>query len=415
MLHNGTCTYTNIGYVVTVFKAFRYRFYPAPEQELLLRRTVGCCRLVYNKALHQRSEAWTSGQKSIGYAAQSSTLTEWKKSDGLAFLNEVSSVPLQQTLRHLQTAYSNFFAKRAKYPRFKKRRSGGAAEFTRSAFRMVDGKVYLAKMTEPLAIRWSRPLPAGAEPSTVTVGFDSAGRWHVSMLCEDASIKPLKMLKTAVGIDVGLNSLVTLSTGEHIVNPRHDNRELARKRVLSRRYARTQKGSKNRDKARIKLARLHARVTDRRRDHLHKLSTRIVHENQVVVVEDLNVRGMVRNRSLARSISDAGWGELVMQLEYKCDWYGRQFVKVDRWFPSSKTCSSCGLVLERLDLSTRNWRCEGCGAEHDRDHNAAKNILAAGLAVSVCGPDVSQRVLRNTVQSGLKQKSSAVKSGISAL
>jgi len=386
----------------------------------MLRRTIGCCRFVYNKALHERSEAWVQGKRKLGYAEQDKRLTAWKKTEELGFLNEVSSVPLQQAVRHLQTAYSNFFQKRAKYPSFKKRRRGGSAAYTRSGFRMQDGQLYLAKMEAPLAIHWSRPLPEGIEPSTVTVSLDSAGRWHVSMLCEDASIKPLKRVKAAVGIDVGLNALVTLSTGEKLANPRHDNRELARKRVLSRRYARTQKGSRNRDKARLKLARLHARVGDRRRDHLSKLSTRIVHENQVVVVEDLNVRGMVRNRSLARAISDAGWSMLVTMLAYKCAWYGRDLIKVDRFFPSSKTCSACGLIRERLDLSVRTWRCE-CGAEHDRDHNAAKNICAAGLAVSagnrakVCGPGVRQRTLRGAVQSGLKQKPVPRGSGIPSL
>ena len=387
-----------------MIRAFRYRFEPTLEQESILRRTLGCCRLVYNKALHARSEAWTSGKKSIGYAEQDRMLTAWKRTEELAFLNEVSCVPLQQSLRHLQTAYANFFAKRSKYPSFKRRHHGGSAVYTRSAFRMKDSEIYLAKMVAPLMIRWSRPLPDGVEPSSVTVSLDAAGRWHVSILCDDPTIKPLLKLKTAVGLDVGLSSLVTLSTGEHIANPRHDNRELARKRTLSRRYARTKKGSRNREKARLKLTRLHARVADRRRDHLHKLSTRLVRENQAIVVEDLNVRGMVRNRSLARSISDAGWSELTRQLEYKCGWYGREFVKVDRWYPSSKTCSGCGLVRDRLDLSTRRWRCEGCGTEHDRDHNAAKNILAAGLAVSACGPGVSQRILRNAVQSGLKQE-----------
>ena len=380
-----------------------------------MRRTLGCCRLVYNKALHARSEAWTQGKRSVGYAEQDRTLTAWKKTDELAFLNEVSSVPLQQSLRHLQSAYGKFFARQAGYPSFKRRHGGGSATYTRSAFRMKHGRVHLAKMSAPLAIRWSRPLPSGVLPSSVTVSLDPAGRWHVSILCDDPSIRPLNRVKVAVGIDLGLNSLVTLSTGEHIANPRHDSRELERKRVLSRRFARTKKGSKNREKARQKLARLHARVADRRRDHLHKLSTRLVRENQAIVVEDLNVRGMVRNRSLARSISDAGWSELVRQIEYKSGWYEREFVKVDRWYPSSKTCSGCGLVRERLDLGTRHWRCEGCGAEHDRDHNAAKNILAAGLAVTVCGPDVSQRVLRDAVQSGLKQKPSLRSWGIFAL
>lgn len=408
------CSYKKACQVVSVLRAFRYRFEPTPEQATLLRRTFGCVRLVYNKALHQRAEAWTSGKKSVGYVAQSAALTTWKKTEELSFLNEVSSVPLQQSLRHLQTAYKNFFAKRAKYPSFKKRRNGGSAEYTRSAFRMQDGALWLAKMDAPLDIRWSRPLPEGIEPSTVTVSLDAAGRWHVSLLCEDASIKPLKRVKAAVGIDVGLNALVTLSTGEKIANPRHDAGELARKRILSRRYARTQKGSKNRDKARRKLARLHARVGDRRRDHLHKLSTRLVRENQAIVVEDLNVRGMVRNRSLARAISDAGWSMLVTLLAYKCAWYGRDLIKVDRFFPSSKACSACGFVLDKLDLSVRTWRCE-CGAEHDRDHNAARNILAAGLAVSGCGPGVSQRALRGAVQSGLKQQLESRGSGIPSL
>ena len=402
-----------------MLRGFRYRFYPTAEQETLLRRTIGCTRLVYNKALHERSEAWTTGKKSIGYAAQSRTLTAWKKTPELAFLNEVSSVPLQQALRHLQGAYDNFFGKRAKYPSFKRKSRGGSAEFSRSAFRFENGALMLAKMDVPIDVRWSRPLPKGVQPSTVTVSLDASGRWHISFLCEDAGIRKLPASSAAVGIDLGITSLVTLSTGEKIANPKHDARELARKRILSRRLAHKTKGSKNRDKARINLARLHARVADRRRDHLHKLSTRLVRENQAIVVEDLNVRGMVKLRSLSRAISDAGWSEFVRQLEYKSEWRGRTFIKVDRFFPSSKTCHSCGHVVETLPLSVRVWTCPVCKAEHDRDVNAARNILAAGLAVArkseVCGPAVSQRVLRNAVQAGTKQKNSRAISGIPVL
>ena len=397
-------------------RGFKYRFYPTTEQEVLLRRTIGCCRLVYNRALHERAEAWTSGKKSIGYAAQSAALTGWKKEPELAFLNEVSSVPLQQTLRHLQTGYANFFAKRAKYPSFKKKRAGGSAEFTRSGFRFGDGKLTLAKMDAPLDIRWSRPLPAGVQPSSASVSLDAAQRWHVSLLCEDKAVKHLAKLKTAVGIDMGINALATLSTGETIPNLRHDARELKRKRRLSRALARKQKGSRNRNKARIKLARLHAKVADRRRDQMQKLSTRLVRENQVIVVEDLNVAGMVRNHCLARVISDAAWRMLLTFLAYKCAWYGREFVKVDRFYPSSKTCSACGHVVERLPLDVRKWTCPSCQAQHDRDVNAAKNIKAAGLAVdSVCGSGVSHRVLRNSVQSELKQKPVSREPGIRLL
>ena len=396
-------------------RGFKYRFYPTAEQEILLRRTIGCCRLVYNRALHERSEAWTSGKKSIGYAAQSVALTGWKKEPELAFLNEVSSVPIQQTLRHLQTGYANFFAKRSKYPSFKRKHSGGSAEFTRSGFRFSDGKLTLAKMDAPLDIRWSRLLPANVEPSSASVSLDASQRWHVSLLCEDRTVKHLLKLKTAIGIDLGINALATLSTGEKIPNLKHDAREMKRKRRLSRALARKKKGSRNRYKARIKLARLHVKVADRRRDQLHKLSTRLVRENQVIVVEDLNVAGMVRNHCLARAISDAAWHMLLTFLAYKCAWSGRELIKVDRFYPSSKTCSACGHVVERLPLDVRNWTCPSCQVQHDRDENAAHNILAAGLAVSVCGPGVSHRIFRGSVQSGLKQKSSVVKPGIRLL
>ena len=396
-------------------RGFKYRFYPTVEQESLLRRTIGCCRLVYNRALHARSEAWTSGKKSIGYAAQSAALTGWKKEPDLAFLNEVSSVPVQQTLRHLQTAYANFFAKRAKYPSFKRKHAGGSAEFTHSGFRFAAGKLTLAKMNAPLDIRWSRQLPDGVKPSSVSVSLDASQRWHVSLLCEDRTVKHLPKLKIAVGVDLGITALATLSTGEKIPNLKHDGRELARKRILSRRLARKQKGSRNRYKARIKLARLHAKVADRRRDYIAKLSTRLVRENQVIVVEDLNVAGMVRNHCLARVISDVAWRMLLSFLAYKCEWYGRELVKVDRFYPSSKTCSACGHVVEHLPLDVRNWTCPACQAEHDRDENAARNILAAGLAVSASGSGVSHRVLRNVMLSELKEECSVVKPGIPSL
>jgi putative transposase len=270
-------------------------------------------------------------------------------------------------------------------------------------------------MDKPLDIRWSRPLPPGVKPTTATVSLDAAGRWHVSLLCKDASIQPLPQLKTAIGLDVGITTLVTLSTGEKIANPRHDERLMARKKTLSRRLTKKQKGSKNSHKARLKLARLHARVADQRRDHLHKLSARLVRETQVIVVEALSVKNMIRNRSLSRVISDAAWRELFRQLEYKSAWYGRDFLKIDRFHPSSKKCSCCGYVLDRLPLGVRHWTCPACEAEHDRDGNAAHNILAAGLAVSACGPDVRQRILQNMLLLGMKQEGSSVKKRIPVL
>ncbi|SCL24994.1 RNA-guided endonuclease InsQ/TnpB family protein [Micromonospora inyonensis] len=370
-----------------VKRAYRFRFYPTDQQRELLNRTFGCVRYVYNRALAERSRAWTQEQRRVTFAETCRMLTAWKNEPDTAWLYEVSNVALQQSLQHLQQAYVNFWAKRATYPTFKsKRTSKASATFTTSGFSFRDGQITLAKTDVPLDIVWSRPLPEGAQPSTVTVSRDAANRWHISILVEE-TIVVLPPATRAVGIDAGITSLVTLSTGEKVTNPRHEQRDRERLAVAQRRLARTAKGSHNRAKARLKVARVHARIADRRRDHLHKLSTRIIRENQTVVIEDLSVRNMVRNHSLARAISDAAWSQLRRQLEYKADWYGRTVIAIDRFYPSSKTCSACGVVVEKLPLSVRGWVCR-CGATHDRDVNAAKAILAAGLAVSACGDGV---------------------------
>jgi putative transposase len=401
--------------VTRVKRAFRYRFHPDDAQAAELSRTFGCVRKVYNLALEARTAAWYQRQERVNYNATSAMLTAWKKTEELAYLAEVSSVPLQQCLRHLQGAFDHFFEGRARYPRFKSRnKSRRSAEYTSSAFRYRDGALTLAKMREPLAIVWSRPLPEGAVPSTVTVSQDAAGRWFVSLLCED-TIPPAPVTAAAVGIDAGITSLLTLSTGEKVTNPRYERRDRARLAKAQRELSRKVKGSVNRDKARVKAAKVYARITDRRRDHLHKLTTRLVRENQTVVIEDLAVRNMVRNHRLARVISDAAWRELRAMLEYKCAWYGRELVVIDRWFPSSKLCGACGTVAVRMPLNVREWTC-GCGTVHDRDVNAAKNILAAGLAVSACGDGVRpQRESSRTGRSSVKQEPQRATAGLPRL
>jgi putative transposase len=397
----------------TVKRAFKYRFYPTDAQAAELSRTFGCVRLVYNKALDERTRAWYAEQRRLSYTDTSAALTAWKRTEELAFLNEVSSVPLQQGLRHLQTAFRNFFDKRAKYPRFKSRKkSRASAEYTASAFRYREGQLTLAKMARPLNIVWSRPLPEEAVPSTVTVSRDAAGRWFVSLLCEDV-IDAYPATGQAVGVDAGITSLVTLSTGEKVTNPRHERRDRAKLARAQRELSRKQEGSANRERARGRVARVHARITDRRRDFLHKLTTRLVHENQVVVIEDLTVRTMVKNHSLARAISDAAWRELRTMLEYKCAWYGRELVVVDRFFPSSKLCSRCHTLTGTLPLNVREWTCSGCGATHDRDVNSANNIEAAGLAVLACGAGVRpQRESSRTGRPAKKQETQRATAGI---
>ncbi|MFD5122518.1 RNA-guided endonuclease InsQ/TnpB family protein [Streptomyces sp. NPDC058385] len=387
-----------------VKRAFKYRFHPTDAQAAELARTFGCVRKVYNLALAARTEAWAR-QERVNYNQTSAMLTVWKKTEELAFLCEVSSVPLQQTLRHLQVAFTNFFGKRARYPRFKSRKkSRRSAEYTTSGFRYRDGRLTLAKMSDPLGIVWSRPLPEGVSPSTVTVSQDAAGRWFVSMLCDDPAVKPLPVTDTAVGIDVGLNHLLALSTGEKIANPRHERRDRIRLALAQRRLAKKAKGDgANRARARRKVAKVHARIADRRRDHLHKLTTRLVRENQTLVIEDLTVRNMVRHHSLARAISDAAWSDFRSMLEYKAAWYGREVVAVDRFFPSSQLCSHCGTLASKMPLHVREWTC-GCGTTHDRDVNAARNLLAAGLAVTVCGAGVRPQRSSPGGQSATKQK-----------
>ncbi|MER5382888.1 RNA-guided endonuclease TnpB family protein [Streptomyces sp. NPDC002688] len=388
----------------SVKRAFKYRFYPSDAQAAELGRTFGCVRKVYNLALAARTGAWER-QERVTYNVTSTMLTRWKKSEELAFLNEVSSVPLQQALRHLQTAFTHFFAQRAKYPRFKSRKkSRRSAEYTRSAFGFRDGRLTLAKMAEPLDIVWSRPLPEGAEPSTVTVSQDSAGRWFVAMLCEDPTVQPLPATDAAIGIDVGLYHLLTLSTGEKIANPRHGRRDHGRLARAQRSLSRKARGDgANRRKARRRVAKIHARIADCRRDSLHKLTTRLVRENQTIVIEDLSVCNMVKQRSLARAISDAAWAEFRSLLEYKAAWYGREVIAVDRFFPSSKLCSCCGTLQTKMLLHARTWTCN-CGTTHDRDVNAAKNLLAAGRAVSACGADVRPQRRTPDGQSATKQE-----------
>lgn len=363
-------------------RAYKFRFHPDAEQADLLLRTFGCVRYVWNKALAERARRYKDEGKATSYVDTAKWLTGWKRDEESAFLREVSNVPLQQTLRAQQTAFNAFFAGRAGYPRFKsKKKARRSATFANNAFTFREGALKLAKTSAPLSIVWHRPLPECAAPSSVTVSCDGAGRWFVSILVEE-TIDPLPTTGAAVGIDAGLTHLVTLSTGEKVTNPRHERADRRRLAKAQKELGRKAKGSNNRDKARRRVARVHARIADRRRDHLHKLSTRLVRENQALAIEDLTVRTMLGRHTLARAISDAAWRTLRTMLEYKAAWYGRELLLVDRWYPSSKLCSTpgCAHMNEKMPLDVRSWTCPRCGTVHDRDVNAACNILAAGLA-----------------------------------
>ena len=367
---------------------YKFRFYPSESQKTALARTFGCTRFVYNWALRLRSDAYRAGNK-INYHQSSALLTELKRKPEFNWLNEVSCVPEQQSLRHLQQAYVNFFEKRAGYPKFKSKHRTQNAEYTRSAFKWdaVNRNLVVAKIGR-LRVRWSRRFES--KPSTVTIIKDCAERYFVT-LCLDECCKTLSKTRRSIGIDFGISRLATLSTGERIPNPRHLRKmgeKLARaQRILSRK----EKGSGRWERQRLKVARVHARIADSRKDYLDKTTTDLVKRFDRIFVEDLNLRGMVRNHRLAKSLSDTGIGMAIRMLEYKTKMYGKELKKIDQFFPSSKTCSACGYVLKHLSLGTREWICPECGKHLDRDENAAKNILAVGRTVSARGGSVRPR------------------------
>lgn len=379
-----------------MFLRYNFRIYPTPDQRIVLARAFGCARVVYNDALNARETARREGLGYVKDTELSKALTEAKKTPQRAWLGDVSSVVLQQALADLNTAYRNFFQSitgkrkgaRVGPPRFRSRRDNRQAiRFTKNARFVVTagGKLRLPKIGD-VRVSWSRDLPS--DPSSVTVIKDAAGRYFASFVVQ-TQVQRLSELDTEVGIDLGLTTFAVLSDGKTIASPRFLRQAERRLKRTQRAFSRKEKGSKNRAKARIRVARAHARVADTRRDWAHKHSTRIIRENQAVFVEDLCVKGLARTR-LAKSVHDAGWGMFTRMLEEKAARYGRTFSKVDRWFPSTQLCSICGAVGGKKPLHVRTWTCT-CGATHDRDVNAAKNILAAGRAESInaCGGAVS--------------------------
>ena len=357
---------------------FEYRIYPTCEQAALIERTFGCCRWVYNRVLSQREEERGAGRGLKGMNAYITQIPRWKKEEA-PWLAEVDSMALQQALRNLDAAYRNFFRKpgRVGFPKFKSKRAGRQSYRTNVAQVVDDRHVKLPKLGIVKA-RVSRPTEGRV--LSATVKRVPSGKYFVTFCCTDVPAPDAPVAdRGMLGIDAGVHDIATRSDGVALANPRNlekAERKLAREQ---RRLSRKQKGSANRKKQRAKVARVHEKVANRRKDALHKFTTAAVRESQGIAVEDLNVSGMMRNRRLARAVSDASMSELLRQLEYKCARLGRDFVKVGRFYPSSKTCSECGHVLEELPLSARAWTCPVCGASHDRDVNAARNILAEGL------------------------------------
>jgi putative transposase len=357
---------------------YQYRFYPTDQQREKLAQLFGCVRVVWNDALVFCQQF----EKLPGVSKLSQMLTLSKKTDERQWLKEVSSVPLQQSLRHLDLAYRNFFnsrngkhkGKKFGLPKFKKKMSNQSAEFTKAAFSITGERVYLAKIGDISPI-WSRELPS--KPSSVTVIKDPANRYFLSFVVEIelAQVEPINL---SVGIDLGIKTFAVLSTGESFCSPNYSKQD-KKIRKLQHKIARQEKGSRRRNNIRLRIAKLHNKIADRRKDFLHKLSTKVVSENQAITLEDLNVSGMVKNRKLSRAISLQGWREFRLLCTSKSEKFGRQFQTVSRWEPTSQVCSDCGYKWGKLDLKVRTVTCLSCGVTHDRDENAAKNIDKVGI------------------------------------
>ncbi|MGW1467129.1 RNA-guided endonuclease InsQ/TnpB family protein [Streptomyces sp. NPDC002308] len=374
---------------------YRFRLYPNAGQRMALARAFGCARVVYNDALRARETARSQGLPVPKTGDLSKRLiTEAKNAPERAWLGEVSAVVLQQSLRDLDTAYRNFFdGLKGKRPRMgaprnkSKRDTRQSVRFTANArWSITPGqKLRLPKIGD-VKVKWSRSLPS--VPSTVTVVKDSAGRYFASFVVDTGPEEVLSEVTPEVGIDLGLGHFAVLSDGTKVDSPRFLRRAEKRLKKAQRSLSRKEKGSSNRNKARVNVARAHARVADARREFHHRLSTRLIRENQAVAVENLAVKGLARTR-LAKSVHDAGWSAFVSMLEYKAARYGRTFVKIDRFEPTSQVCSQCGVKDGPKPLHVREWTCGACGTVLDRDINAAVNVAkAAGLAVSACGAQV---------------------------
>jgi putative transposase len=360
--------------MTTFHKAYKFRIYPNKQQQTLINKTFGCCRFVYNHFLSKRKEIYETEQKTLNYNACSAELTKLKKE--LTWLKEVDSTALQTTLKDLDSAYQKFFKEKKGYPKYKSKKNSVQSYTSKMGIKVEGNHIQLPKLGK---VKFAKSREIEGRIIKATIRRNQSGKYFVSLTCE-VEIKQLPPSDKRVGIDLGIKSFATLSTGEKIPNPKYLNKYLKQLKYWQRKLSRRQRGGKNREKARLEVARIHEKIVNCRTDFLHKVSSRLINENQVIAIEDLNVKGMLQNGRLARHIGDASWSEFTRQLEYKAQWYGREVKKINRFFASSQICSECGHKNEVVkDLSIREWICSECGTKHDRDINAAKNILKMAI------------------------------------
>ena len=360
-----------------IYRTYKFRLYPNKAQTELLAKHFCCARFVYNYFLNQRQAQYKLTGKSGNFYAECKTLTELKKQEETAWLKEVSAQSLQFALRCLDTAYTNFFKKRAKFPKFKSKRAKNS--FTASQFASIEGdKLFIIKFKEGIKCRVHREVKG--KIGKVTITKTPSGKYFASVSTEEEYVTPLEKTNKSAGLDMGLKDFLTTSEGERFNNNHYTKKYERRLATAQKHLSRKKKGSRGYESQRLKVARLHEKISNSRADYLHKCSISLIRRYDIICVEDLNVKGLMRNHHLAKSISDASWGTFVSMLSYKAEWNDKKVVKIDRFYPSSQICNVCGSVNKvTKKLSVREWECPSCHTHHDRDVNAAINILRVGL------------------------------------